>query len=393
MANTFSYASVFQKALDEQMLTQLTSRAMEAQASQVKYTGGNEVKILKIVMEGLGDYNRSTGFPSGDISSTWETHTFDKDRGKQFNIDAQDNDEQFVDVAGALMAEFQKVHVAPEVDAYRYSAIWAKALADSQVGRYTADKSDIFEQLKADISDIQDNIGESEPLTIYMSFNASKELDLADKIEHKLDVATMSIGGIETRVRALDGLPIVKVPSARFKTEYTFSATDGFTPTALASDINWIIAANKAVIAITKTEKVRTFTPDQNQDADAWKMQYRKYHTLIIPDNKMVGVYVNYAGVDAPALTATVAGGSAGGTTSFTATPTGGNTLGYILGATSPGVKYLDLIDDFSGSVEPYTSGADIAATAGQVLTMCEVDTAGRIVLVLEQTLAAGDIT
>ena len=393
MANSIDYASIFQDTLDEQMVQEMTSRKMEANQSKVKYNGGNEIQILKMTLEGLGDYNRSTGFPSGDITTAWETHTFTQDRGKEFSIDAMDNDESFVDVAGQVMGEFQRVHVAPEVDAYRYSKIFEYALGDDKIERYTPDSSTIFEELSSQISAVQDIVGETEPLTIYMGFSAANVLDNADKIEKKLDVATFTAGGVNTKVRALDGIPIIKVPAVRFKSEYTFSATDGFSATATASAINWMIVADRSVLGIVKTDKVRTFSPDVNQDADAWKMQYRKYHDLFIPDNKLDGVYVCYAGADAPELTATVAGGSASGTTSFTATAGTGNTLGYILGATTPAAKYLDKIDDFTGSDEPYTSGADITATAGQILTMCKVNSSGRIIELKEVTLASGDIT
>ena len=396
MANSIDYASIFQTALDEQMLQAMTTSKMEAQASQVKYTGGNEIKILKMTLEGLGDYSRtsSTHFPTGDITTSWETHSFDMDRGKEFFLDRMDNDEQFVDIAGQIMSEFQRVHVSPEVDAYRYEAIWDKAVDDGQVGSYTPATSTIFGQLKDDIADLQDVIGETEPLTIYMRYPVANMLDQADEIYHQLDAKDAT--GTNTKQRTIDGIPIIRVPSIRFKTDFTFSATDGFSAGTYAMPINWIIAADRAVIGIVKTEKPRIFSPDVNQDGDGWKFQYRKYHTLIIPDNKLEGVYVNYYNsVSAPALTATIAGGSASGTTSFTATAGTGNTLAYVLGASSPGVMYQDLIADGSptGAVTGYISGADITATAGQVLTMLELDSNSRVVKILEDTLESGDIT
>ena len=136
MANSFDYASIFQQALDEEMVAELTTRAMEAPAGAVQYNGGNEIKVLKMALTGLGDYSRSTGFPtSGAVTTNWETHTFDKDRGQSFTVDAMDNDESFVDVAGQVMGEFQRTKVAPEVDAYRYSKIWSIALTNSKIDR------------------------------------------------------------------------------------------------------------------------------------------------------------------------------------------------------------------------------------------------------------------
>ena len=119
--NTIAYAQLFQKALDEKMVQELTSGWMEANASQVQYSGGNTVRIAKMSMEGLGTYNRATGFDENPITLEWETHTFSMDRGKSFSIDAMDEDEtNFVATASNILGEFQRTKVAPEVDAYRY---------------------------------------------------------------------------------------------------------------------------------------------------------------------------------------------------------------------------------------------------------------------------------
>ena len=59
MANTIAYASLFQQNLDKQMTAKLTSGWMEANAGQVIYNGGDEVKIPHLELQGLADYGRS----------------------------------------------------------------------------------------------------------------------------------------------------------------------------------------------------------------------------------------------------------------------------------------------------------------------------------------------
>ena len=54
MANTITYAKVFQKELDKQVLEGSTSGWMEENASQVIYNGGNEIKMPKMSLQGLG---------------------------------------------------------------------------------------------------------------------------------------------------------------------------------------------------------------------------------------------------------------------------------------------------------------------------------------------------
>lgn len=53
MANTITYAKVFQKELDKQVLEGSTSGWMEENASQVIYNGGNEIKMPKMSLQGL----------------------------------------------------------------------------------------------------------------------------------------------------------------------------------------------------------------------------------------------------------------------------------------------------------------------------------------------------
>jgi len=382
-----NYAAIFMQTLDKKMTQLLTSSAMELNENLVKYNGGSEIKIPKMSMVGLADYSRENGFTAGAVTLTWETRQLTKDRGREFSIDAMDVDESnFVATAGNVMGEFQRTKVAPEIDAYRYSTIFGYANTALKTASYTLSDATIFEQLVGDIATVQDIVGESETMTIYMSYAAAKTLDLADKTVKRLDVGDFAMGGVNVKLKALDGIPIVRVPSARFKSAFTFGS-DGYATTATSMAINWIIAVNRSLIAVSKQDKMRIFNPDTNQDADAYKLQYRRYHDLFITDNGVDGLFVSYTAIEAPALTATVAKGTAAGT-KFTATAGTGNTLGYLLGTASPGVKFNDL---YTGSV--YVSGADIDdAVATNVLTMLEVDATGHIVKVKEVTLGAGDI-
>ena len=70
-------------------------------------------------------------------------------------------------------------------------------------------------------------------------------------------------------------------------------AEGGFAAAADAKGINWIIMVKQAPVAISKTDVTRIFDPMTNQNANAWKIDYRKYHDLWIADNSMDGVFVN----------------------------------------------------------------------------------------------------
>lgn len=302
MSNILEYSQTFQSELDKQMIAGATSGWMELNADLVKYSGGNEVKIPKIILDGLADYDRNSGFVEGSLNLIWETKELSQDRGRTFSIDNQDSDESgFANLAGAVLGEFQRTKVIPEVDAYRYSYIATKAINTNKVtNTYVASKTDIIHRLLTDVYYILDIVGEEEPLVITMSMAVSPILDEADGIEKYLDVTDFKQGEISFKTKSINGCPIIRVPRLRMKTSYIFNdgttmgqSSGGFAEANGAKDINWIITSRKSAIAVSKTDEIRIFEPDVNQKADAWKIDYRKLYDLWIPDNKIDSIWVN----------------------------------------------------------------------------------------------------
>lgn len=300
--NTLEYAKIFQGSLDTQMLVGATSGWMETNATQVKYNGGDEVKMPEITTAGLAKYDRDNGFVRGAVTLKFGTYKLTQDRGRTFSLDAMDVDEtNFVMAAGNVMGEFQRLQVIPEVDAYRYSRIAALAKgASNEKAAFTPSADNIIGQLEEDITAVQDVVGDGEPLVIIMNRKVQTALNNAANIRRYIDVGNFTAGTVTTKVRTFNEIPIFGVPSSRMKTQYVFNdgktagqEKGGFKADTQAKDINWIVIAQRAPIAVSKTDKVRIFEPDTNQNADAWKLDYRKYHDLWIPSNKLAGVFVN----------------------------------------------------------------------------------------------------
>ena len=300
--NTIEKAKIFQQALDKQILVGATSGWMETNAQNVKYNGGDTVRMPKIVVGGLAKYDRDNGFNQGAVTLSYDDYKLMQDRGRTFHLDSMDVDESnFVASAGNVMGEFQRLQVIPEVDAYRYSKIAALAkTAMHETATFTPDKTNILEALDAEITKIQDVVGDAEPLVIIMSTPVRTILNGAKDITKYLDTAAFKAGVIDTKVKTYNEIPILPVPSARMKTAYVFNdgktagqETGGFKADTTAKNINWIIMARRAPIAISKTDKIRIFDPATNQKADAWKIDYRKFHDLWIPSNKLAAVWVN----------------------------------------------------------------------------------------------------
>ena len=296
--NTIEAAKIFQTALDQQVLEGATSGWMEENAGQVKYSGGNEVKIPKISLSGLGDYDRDSGYTQGAVTFSYETKTMTMDRGRKFLLDKMDVDEtDFVASAATVMGEFQRTQVIPEVDAYRYSRIYA--LAKDKYGKtYTPAASTILSTLSEDITAVQDEAGSAD-LVIVMARPVYDMFCNNDKISKLINAGDFKQGELNLMIKMFNGIPIIPVPSARMKTAYTFNdgksggqEAGGFTPTAKATQINWIICPKSAPIAVSKTDNFKIFDPEVNQTADAWLVELRKFHDLWIKDNALPSIRV-----------------------------------------------------------------------------------------------------
>ena len=296
--NTLEAAKVFTTALDKQMIVGSTSGWMEDNAGQVVYSGGSEVKIPKMSVNGLANYNRDSGYNQGAVTLAFETKTLTMDRGRQFLLDAMSVDEtNFIASASAVMSEFQSTQVIPEIDAYRYSKIYELAKTDH--GReYTPAAGTILSTLNSDIAMVQDAAGAAD-LVIVMPYTVAALLDNSEKISRYIDTGNFKQGNVDMTVRTFNGIPVIRVPSVRMKTAYTFNdgttssqEAGGFAPAAAAKQINWIICPRNVPIAVSKTDNFKIFEPSVNQKADAWLVQYRKFHDLWIKDNALSAIRV-----------------------------------------------------------------------------------------------------
>lgn len=299
--NLIETVKIFQQELDKQVVTGATSGWMEDNAKLVKYNGGSEIKIPKIAMDGLADYDRDAGYVEGAISLSFETKILTQDRARTFHLDRMDVDESnFILSASTVIGEFQKTKVIPEIDAYRYSTMAALAIENAKAsGGYNPTPSDILKKIKEDILAIYDVAGEIQ-LVIMLSMAVAGILENSTEISKQLNTIEFTKGEIKTSVRAIDSNPIIKVPSGRMKTSYIFNdgttsgqISGGFKAADDAKNINWIIAPKSTPIGVSKTDNLRVYDPATNQKADAWKIDYRKYHDLWIPDNKLDTIRVN----------------------------------------------------------------------------------------------------
>ena len=133
--NTLATATLFMNTLDKVAIREAVTGWMDANAGQVIYNGGAEVKIPKMSVQGLGDYDRDNGYQQGGVTLEYETRKMTQDRGRKFQLDPIDiNENNFVTTAAAVMGEFQRMFAAPEIDAYRISKIATETITANKAG-------------------------------------------------------------------------------------------------------------------------------------------------------------------------------------------------------------------------------------------------------------------
>ena len=302
--NTLQTAALFQKELDQVAVRDAATGWMDANAGKVKYSGGAEVKIPKLSVQGMGDYDRDEGYAQGSVNFEYETRKMTQDRGRKFQLDAMDVDEtNFVATAAAVMAEFQRDYVIPEIDAYRLSnlattAITAKIAGMVQYG-YTpgATGTSALRKVKEGIKAVRE-LGYNGPLMVHATDEFILELEL--ELATQLTNTTFSKGGVQTKVPAIDDVPIIATPANRMYTSITIydgktegQEVGGYAKGSTAKDINFIVTARTTPLAVTKQDKMRIFDPDTYQKANAWSMDYRRYHDIWVKDNAQNSIFVN----------------------------------------------------------------------------------------------------
>lgn len=299
--NTLTYATQLQNALDNSAVIGLTSGWMDANAGQVQYNGGNKVRMPEMEVSGLKDYDRDKGYPEGSVTLTFKDYEMSMDRGTSFQLDAMDvNETNFIANATSVTSKFQKEQVLPEIDAYRYSKLYALLLEAGKNTEYTAAAATIYDVLMDDIAKVRDVVGDEVPLMVSIRQSAMSLLEKHDKFSKIINLADFSAGVIKTKIKQIDNNYFRTVPTSRMKTAYVFrdgktagEEKGGFAPAENAKNVNWIIMPQAAPVAVTKQDKMKIFDPDTYQKADAWFIGYRRYHEVWLPESRYERCFVN----------------------------------------------------------------------------------------------------
>ena len=281
MANAIALRKQYSTLLDEiYKLGSLTS-VLDGPNELVKEgANANEILIPKMSMQGLANYNKQTGYVAGDVTLEYETKKCTYDRGRMFTVDAMDNIESAGIAFGRLSGEFLRTKVIPELDAWRLASYAQVSGVTTEAANLTNGK-EALAALRAARGKIEN--AEANLATCYLFINPTVYGMIED-----LDTTASK--------KAIEGFAgIVKVPQGRFysKIDLTASGNGGYAKNASAKELNFLIVDKQAAIQFQKHTVSKIITPDQNQDADAWKFGYRTVGIVECKDNKKDGLYVH----------------------------------------------------------------------------------------------------
>lgn len=300
MANSLSTkAEKFTQMLDGIVLGGTKTADLNMNSEYVgEFVGAGKVQVAKIALQGLGDYTRGGGsgaFPAGDITFAWEPVTLNYDRGREFTIDAMDDEERAAVISANLLGEFTRAEVVPEVDAIRFAKLAAAATAGGTATATTyTTAAAAAAAVMAGEAYIEDKGSELSNCILYTT--AAVKAQLREAAAYRFGVGENA----DTRFDTYDGMKVVTVPSARFYTAITLNdgttsgeEAGGYAKATAGKDINFMIVDPACCAAIVKHEALRYFDPATNQTEEAHKWQYRVYHDLYVFDNKKPLIYLS----------------------------------------------------------------------------------------------------
>lgn len=279
MENTIALRKSYSTLLDEVYKLASLTGVLDGPNELVREgANANEILIPKMTMSGLADYNKQTGYVAGDVTLEYETKKCDYDRGRMFTVDAIDNIESAGIAFGRLSGEFLRTQVVPELDAWRIAKYAQNA--GNKVAANIADAKAGIAAIRVGKTAIQN--AEAKPETCYLFISMSLKGSIED-----LDTTASK--------KVLEGwAAVIPVPDSRFydKVTLTASGAGGYTTTG-GKALNFLIVDKNAVIQNQKHTVSKIITPDQNQDADAWKFGYRTVGIAEAKDNKKSAIYAH----------------------------------------------------------------------------------------------------
>jgi hypothetical protein len=296
VTNSIALAQRYLPMLDEIYTTESRTAILDTVSERVQFTGANTVNLYTLTTMGMGNYDRNAGFVPGDVNGTWQPYVLNVDRGRSYMVDVLDNDESLGLAVGGLLSTVERQHVIPEVDAFRFAQYASNADASQVVSGTIATGAAAVAAVDAATVALDNAEVPYEGRILFVNPTFYGLI--------KSGITRMVMNGdknVNYNIDIYNDMRVISVPQPRFVTAITLAAptasnaAGGFAKASGAADIDFMVVHPSAVMQVMKHYVPRLFSPQVNQEADAWKLNMRYAHGAWVLNNKKKGIYVHTA--------------------------------------------------------------------------------------------------
>lgn len=325
--NNIELATIYLPKLDQVYKNEAKTSILDGDETTVQKGNHGEIKVAKLDMDGLGDFDRNTGYTKGNTKFVWETVKYDKERSQDLRIDRLDNQEALGLPFAKLSGEFVRTKVVPETDAARIAKI-AGTDGISRKAEKLSDGAGVVTALRACTNKMDEDEVSTENRILFITPTLKGMIDDLDTTKSKkvlerfATVIEVPQIRMYTAVTLNDGKENYGYQKAKdtyieSKDNAVVSGKDYYTksgeeyskvasPTGNPStssyyelieggkEINFLCVEKSAVVT-AMDQYVKYFTPDQDQVGDDNVFKYRNNNLYgHVYENKLAGVYCSY---------------------------------------------------------------------------------------------------
>lgn len=305
MPNTYNYAEKY----SPQILEAIEQRALTTPfyTSNVEWTGAKTFHFTQMSVSGYKNHSRNGGWNRGTINQQDVEFTVEHDRDVEFLVDKADVDETARTAAMINVTNrFVNGQMVPEIDAYTFSMIAAKAKAttglseNTNLSVYTANNiySKLVEMMGKGKLKLYRQRG---TLVGYVRPEIMDLIAVSTELSKTVEVTRLAgPTSVETRVARINGVPLIEViDDERFYDAFNYA--EGFAPIAGTSrPINILFAAADMVHTVPKISSIYYFSAGSHTEGDGDLYQNRAlWDTFVFPNGKNKAIDSIYVSLDA----------------------------------------------------------------------------------------------
>ena len=264
MANAIELFKQYIAMLDEIYKLEAKTNVLDGANELVRQgANANELVIPMIDMDGLANYSRSSGYVNGSVDFNFET----------------------------VKCKFVRTKVIPELDAFRISKYASLTDISTVEAADLATGADVVKALRAATTKMNNDEVPEANRVLFIETGLKGLVDDLDTTKSKEVLTKFS--------------QIVEMPQNRFYTGIkqlsggSSEEKGGYTRATGANNINFMVVEKSAAIQFAKRVNSKIISPEQNQDADAYKYGYRQVAIADAYKNKRAGIYLHKSTVTA----------------------------------------------------------------------------------------------